>query len=325
MVKKLLFIILLLTPGFGFAQNISAKASADSTFYLVGDYIHYSLNISYDKNIKIIPPAIQDSLKDVTILKADNIVYKEEGGKKTAALNYLLSKYDSADVTIPPIRIFYRSGEDTLSGKGIDSTDETLKSILSNPVDFQVRLVKVDLKKDIKDVKDPKKIPLDVKEIILWVLAGLILLAVLFYLYRKYRKKKSGQPVIRKEVIIPPHIKALKALKALDEEELWQHGEVKQYHSEITEIIRSYFSERFGLQALELTTSETIGHLKSRKDAEIIIGITENFLTNADLVKFAKFSPLNTVNEEMMKQAIEIVEKTKPAEQIKEKAGGGNV
>jgi hypothetical protein len=53
--------------------------------------------------------------------------------------------------------------------------------------------------------------------------------------------------------------------------------------------------------------------------------ITENFLTNADLVKFAKFSPLSSVNEEMMKQAVDIVEKTKPEEKIKEKAGEGNV
>ncbi|MGA7838229.1 MAG: LPXTG cell wall anchor domain-containing protein, partial [Ignavibacteriaceae bacterium] len=287
--------------------------------------IHYRLEISSDKNIKIIPPAIQDSLKDVDILKAGNMVYSEQTGKKTATLNFLLSKYDSADVTIPAIRVFYRTGKDTLSDKGIDTSDVSLKSVLSNPVNFQVRLVKVDLKKDIKDVKDPEKIPLDLTEIILWVLAGLILLALGFYFYRKYRKKKSRKPAIRKEVIIPPHIKALKALKSLEEEKLWQSGEVKQYHSEITEIIRIYFAARFGLQALELTTSETLGHLKGRKDADVIIGTTENFLTNADLVKFAKFSPLSSVNEEMMRQAVEIVEKTKPEEKTKEKTGEANV
>jgi hypothetical protein len=325
MVKKFLVIFLLFIPEFSFAQNVSAKASVDTTSYLIGDFIHYRLEISYDKNIKIIPPAIQDTLKDVDILKAGNMEYSEQAGKKIAALNFLLAKYDSADVTIPAIRIFYRTGKDTLSDKGIDTSDVTLKSVVSNPVNFQVRLVKVDLKKDIKDVKDPKKIPLDWTVIILLILGGLILLALGFYFYKRYRQKKLGKPVIRKEVVIPPHIKALKALKSLEEEELWQSGEVKQYHSEITEIIRNYFAARFGLQALELTTSETLGHLKGRKDAEVIIVITENFLTNADLVKFAKFSPLSSVNEEMMKQAVDIVEKTKPEEKIKEKAGEGNV
>ena len=47
--------------------------------------------------------------------------------------------------------------------------------------------------------------------------------------------------------------------------------------------------------------------------ANIIIEITYDFLSNADLVKFAKFKPMASINEEMMKQATEIVEKTKPA------------
>lgn len=325
MVKKFLILILFILPATGLAQNITARASVDTTAYLVGDFIHYKLELSYDNNIKIIPPAIQDSLKDIDILKAGNIIYSNDAGKKKATLNYLLSKYDSAEVTIPPIRIFYRTGKDTLSDRGIDTADSTLKSVLSNPVDFSVSLVKVDLKKDIKDVKDPEKIPLDWLEIIIWVLAGLLLLALIIFLYMRYRKKKAGKPVVKKVPVIPAHIKALKALKSLEAEELWQNGEIKQYHSEITEIIRGYFNERFGLQALELTTSETLEHLKSRKDASVIMNITENFLTNADLVKFAKFSPMGSVNEEMMKQAVEIVEKTIPQESVKEKKGDDNV
>jgi hypothetical protein len=38
----------------------------------------------------------------------------------------------------------------------------------------------------------------------------------------------------------------------------------------------------------------------------------KGFLTNADLVKFAKYKPLPAVNEEMMRQAIDIVENTVP-------------
>ncbi len=41
-----------------------------------------------------------------------------------------------------------------------------------------------------------------------------------------------------------------------------------------------------------------------------MIDITSQFLSNADLVKFAKFTPLENVNREMMTQAKEIVNKT---------------
>ncbi len=325
MVKKIFLILFLLFTSLGLAQNISASASVDSTNYLVGDYIHYNLSVNYDKSIKIIPPVIQDSLQGVDIIKAGKPVYTEKNGMKTTTFNFTLSKYDSADVTIPPINIYYRVGKDTLSNSGLDTSDATLKSVQANPVQFAVRLVKVDLQKDIKDVKDPQKIPLDWKIIALWILIGVIVLAVLFYLYRRYKKKKEGMPVVKKVIKLPPHVIALNSLRALEEKKLWQNGKIKEYHSEITEIIRRYFSERFGLRALELTTSETMQLLRSRKETEIIRDITENFLNNADMVKFAKFSPMSSVNEEMMKQANEIVEKTIPKAEQRVEQGAENV
>ena len=320
MVKKIILIFLIFISGSLFAQTITAKAAVDSTLYLVGDYIHYSLRIDYDKNIKIIQPSIQDSLKGVEILKIENPEYSINGDKKTAEFKYLLSCYDSTDVTIPPVNIYYRAGKDTLNNAGIDTSDATLKFVQSNPVNFSVRLVNVDLKKDIKDVKDPLKIPLDWKAILIWVLIGIILLMVLYYLYKKYFKKKDGKIEEKKIIKLPPHVIALNSLNELKEKKLWQGGKIKEYHSEITEIIRRYFEGRFSLLALELTTSETLLHLKTRKDAKDILETTFDFLSNADLVKFAKFSPIESVNEEMMKQAVEIVELTieKPEEKIKE-------
>ena len=60
----------------------------------------------------------------------------------------------------------------------------------------------------------------------------------------------------------------------------------------------------------------TIHHLNGIKEKEIILDITYNFLSNADLVKFAKFQPFEAVNEEMMKQAKEIIESTIPQKPI---------
>ena len=67
---------------------------------------------------------------------------------------------------------------------------------------------------------------------------------------------------------------------------------------------------------MELTTTETIHHLKSIKEKEKILDITYDFLSNADLVKFAKFQPLEQVNEEMMKQAKEIIQSTIPQKPV---------
>jgi hypothetical protein len=138
----------------------------------------------------------------------------------------------------------------------------------------------------------------------------LIAIEAAYYLFRRYKQRKAEQPVIKKIIQIPSHVRALSALDKLESEQLWQKGKVKEYHSNITGIIRGYFEERFNLPALELTTSEQMQQLKTVPSAENILSITNEFLNNADLVKFAKFIPLPSVNEEMMKQAKEIVNST---------------
>ncbi|MDR3609132.1 MAG: hypothetical protein P4L27_01050 [Ignavibacteriaceae bacterium] len=308
MVKKVLLIFLLLFNAALFGQDIRVKSSTDTTSYKVGDYINYTLRIEYDKNIGIIPPQIRDSLKIADIIKLDTAVTKEENGRMVTVINAILSKYDSAVVNIPPIAIKYRTLKNP--GEKLSPNDSTLKTISSYPVTVLVHTVQVNPQAEIRDVKDPVKVPLDWRMIILWVLIGLIIIAAAVYIYFWYKKKKAGKVLAPVKIILPAHVVALNALKELESKQLWQKGMVKEYHSEITEIVRAYFERKFNLPALELTTTEVNLQLKQKHGTENIIDITNDFLNNADLVKFAKFKPENYVNEEMMKQALEIVNRT---------------
>jgi hypothetical protein len=281
------------------AQSISVLSSVDSSDYLIGDFINYTLEVRAEKDIEIINPFFRDSLKQVEILKEIPAQKKEEQNFKSSTFGYTISYYDSAVITLPPIAVQYKE-------KGSNE----VKVVLSNPVTFTVHTLQVDQKAEIKDVKDPLTIPLDWKFILLIAIIVLVVLSVVYYLYRRYKKKKAEQPVIKKVIKIPAHVRAMSALDKLEREQLWQKGRVKEYHSNITGIIRGYFEERFKLPALELTTSEQMQKLKSVPSAENILNITNEFLNNADLVKFAKFQPMPSVNETMMKQAKEIVTQT---------------
>ncbi len=301
MVKKLLsilFIILFISVN-TFAQSVTANASTDKSDYLVGDYIHFNIKVDYNKGTLIYPPAIQDSLKNVSIIKSESPVTKEVNGKITTTYNYILSGYDSVGVTIPPIPIMYKN-----------ANDSTIHTAATNEVQFTIRTVKVNTQSGIKDVKAPIKIPLDWKLILLWILIGIVVIGLAYYLYLRYAKKKSQQQPVHKVIKLPPHVVALNSLQELEDKKLWQQGKIKEYHSEITEIIRRYFEARFNFPALELTTSEAMDLLNQRKDTEPIRNITYDFLSNADLVKFAKFTPVVSLNEEMLKQAYSIVNKT---------------
>ncbi len=305
MVKRTIILIgfLSLFTFNAFAQNVTAKASVDKQDYLVGDYINYTITVDYPKGAKIFTPFIKDSLKNVSLIQMDNPVQKEDNGRITETFGYTLSGYDSTGVSVPGIAVMYKAQGGT-----------ALQAAVTNPVSFTIRTVKVNQKEGIKDVKAPIKIPLNWLIIALWVLIGLIVLAVIYYLYRRYQRKKANMPAVKKVIKLPAHVTAFNSLHQLEDEKLWQKGMIKEYHSRITEIIRRYFEERFGLPALELTTSEAMEQLRSKKETEPIQELTYQFLSNADLVKFAKFSPVGSVNEEMLKQAYEIVEKTKDAQ-----------
>ena len=299
-IVSLIFIVIYFPSSF--AQAVSAKAFTDSLNYQVGDYINLFIQVEHNKNISISNPALSDSASKVEIIKQESPEVENHNGNLITTFRYIISKYDSGNVTIPPIPVLYKV-------KG----NQELQTAYTNEVSFTVHTLKIVPGGEIKDVKAPIKIPLDWKEILIWSLIILIILGIAFYFYQRYKKKKNQETVKVKKIIQkPPHVIAIYELRALEQQQLWQKGMIKDYHSRITEIIRRYFQDQFYLPALELTTSEVMQYLKQVRRAEIIIDTTFNFLSNADLVKFAKFKPMASVNEEMMKQAVEIVEKTKP-------------
>ena len=305
MVNKLFFILLFITlVRSSFAQEITATASTDTTDYLIGDQIKYSLVIKMSSDVFIINPFFRDTLKNIDVVSIDGPNIEETGTGKIVKYVSVLSRFDSATVTIPPIRIEYRTKNDT-----------TLKSIESNPVTFNVHRMDVSVEEEIKDIKPP--IRLFDYFFLIYVLIGLIILSILVYyfIWRKYFRSKKEIVVVKKEEKLLSHQLALKQLEQLEKEELWQKGFVKEYHSRITEIIREYFEKQFNLPALERTTSESLQLLKHHQQGYKVLDITEQFLNNADLVKFAKYVPIETVNVEMMNQAKNIVKKTADLDQ----------
>ncbi len=298
-----------------FSQDISAKASTDKSEYLVGDYINYTISVNCGKDLKIYPPALNtDSLKNISLIQKENPVEEEGNGTVNVIYKYVLSGYDSTGVIIPPVAVPYQS-----------SGDSTIHFAYTNGVTFTIQTLKVNPQGEIKDIKPPIKILLDWKLILFWTLIALFFAGIIFYSYLLHRRKRAKSLSGMEVVNLPPHVIALNGLNELGEKKLWQKGMIKEYHSTITEIIRRYFENRFEMPAMELPTSEVIALLSRKQESEAIINTTHDFLSNADLVKFARFTPLSSVNEEMMKQAYEIVNKTIPAAETEMNASTGAI
>ena len=86
----------------------------------------------------------------------------------------------------------------------------------------------------------------------------------------------------------------------------------KKYYTELTEVIRMYIRERFGFNAMEMTSAEIIERLL-QEDKESVKDLRTLFET-ADLVKFAKHAPLMNENDMNLVNAVDFINQTKVEE-----------
>lgn len=148
----------------------------------------------------------------------------------------------------------------------------------------------------------------------IWWYVLLVVLGLVYISYRYIQKRKNKK---REEIIVPveiikaPHQIALEKLGALKESRMWEKGEVKEYHSQLTYIIREYLENRYRIPALESTSMEILRDLKKHILESEMIKSVDDILNIADWVKFAKGIPEENANSLALDRAIELVLFTK--------------
>lgn len=150
-----------------------------------------------------------------------------------------------------------------------------------------------------------------------FIIAFIILLAILglgYYFYKKHRNKSPSISSSEPEIILLPHIVALKKLKELKSREAWLKGDEKTFQVDLSQIIREYIDRRFSVSSLDKTSSEAIAIIR-------IIDISESYkmtLTSAlmlgDQIKFAKFKAAHDMHLKSLNDCIDFVQKTKEDE-----------
>lgn len=303
MKKHLLYIGLFLST-FAVAQEPLVKAEVDTTNIRIGEQFEYKISVNETQNVIIPKLEKLTGLEVVDTLKIDTINNK-------LIQKYILTGFDSGAFYIPRQQIFIRNQAYL--------TDSLLINIATVPIDT------TKIKKfPIKGIKgEPYQFD-DFKHYVWWGLAALIVIAFIVY-YFIFKKKKE---VIEETIIpaLPPYEEALEKLKTLDSKLLWQNNKVKQYYSELTDIVRGYIERELNIPALENTTDELISTLTDFKEIDSIevdkeiIQKLKKLLQEADLVKFAKSKPLAHEIEQDRKDAESVINniKTKPIEEVED-------
>lgn len=160
---------------------------------------------------------------------------------------------------------------------------------------------------DIRDIAPPIEIPSGY-EWLWWGLAALAIIIIAIGLWLWLRKRATLKPVIP---VIPAHIRAKQKLQ----EALALIGQPKPFVIAVSDTARWYLEERFNFRAPERTTEEFLHELQRTnrltRDQKESLG---QFLTNCDMVKFAKYEPGETELRGLHGAALRLVEETEPHE-----------
>ena len=195
----------------------------------------------------------------------------------------------------------------------------------TNSLQLMVSTVEVDTSKGIVDIKPKYEVEYTfgeraqdwLKQYWTW-LAGVAVLIAIFFLVRLLKNRKGEEEIVEVQKITS-HITALSVLNDLLHHEKWKAENKKEYYSTLTDTVRLYLEERFDIFAMEETTREILTDLKTADISDTDKAYLKKILNQADMVKFAKFSPSDEDGYTSLNQSIEFVERTKKSEELEEK------
>lgn len=157
-----------------------------------------------------------------------------------------------------------------------------------------------------------QKESLTVWDIARWILLiwGIVIVVGVIMIIIQSKKNHKPIPFLPKPKPVPADRKALNELESLRRKELWQKGRIKKYYTDMTDIVRRFLHNMYGISAAEMTTRQTLRAFHTISDwSEESESLLRQLLNQADMVKFAKSEPATHEHDLAMQNAINFVRK----------------
>ena len=286
------------------APKISGTVEPDSIG--IGDRFLYTIEVERDLMQEVYFPDFKQSVEHYEMIEDRPVdTLSREGRKLKLRKSYLMAAFqEGIHNVLPEVMYLDKNIIDTLRG------DDTLRLMVTT---FEIDSTS----HTIFDIKPQRTLKFKFGEIsgyVTWTIIAIIIVVLLFLIAKRILAHygKSFSDIFKPAPPLPPHEIALRDLKKLHSERLWQEDKHKLYYSGLTDILRAYIAGQFGVGALEMTSDEII---EAMRGVEIPqkqkMDLTE-LLRDADLVKFAKAMPEAEANEAAYTMALSFVEQTMP-------------
>lgn len=301
---------------FSILLSIIVTATLDSTTLFLGDQTDLHLQAIVDGNGKVELPVYGEILiPEVEIVDRTLVDSTQLTDGRVQIDQYLtLTSFKDSLFSIPGIPFVYNG--DTL---------------YSDPLSLNViQPFEMDTTLAITDIKDIYRAPVWWWGIIRWILLALILVGVGvggYFAWKKWGYLLHGnhEEEIAPELRRPADEVALEKLDHIKEEKIWQSGRLKEYQTELTDVVREYIARRFNVSSSEKTSDETLRELKPLlTEQKELFERLRKMLSLADLVKFAKWTTTPDENENSLKTAYDFVRETTVKEETTSESNDNN-
>ena len=209
-----------------------------------------------------------------------------------------ITSFDEGIYILPPLAVLRMNGEGVVDTLVFDPQRLEVKTMPVDTATFQPH-----------DIKGQMTYPVTFREVAPWVAGGLALvglIALAVWLIMKYSRRNDPE-YIHKD---PPHIVALRKLDRYRGNAMWIPEKQKVFYSGITDTLREYISDRYGISAMEMTTAEIFHDMKTTDAPEELLGELKELFERADFVKFAKFVASDEDNASALPLAVRFVTAT---------------
>ena len=226
---------------------------------MLGDQTDLHLSVTHEASEQVQMPVygemLQEGIEIVDRSAIDTTALPD--GRVQMTQDLTLTSFKDSLFAIQPL--YVTSGEDTF---------------WTEPMALNViQPFEVDSSLAITDIKDIEKAPIWWWGIFRWVLLalGCVLLAVGgYYLWRWYQKhRKPEEETIDPELLRPADEVALEKLDEIKAQKIWKDGKVKEYQTELTDVVREYIGRRFDVHSTEKTSDETLREMKPKVDKDL--------------------------------------------------------
>lgn len=299
--------------------DISITATADSAVVLMGKRatVTYAVDMPAADasrvqltDLPLLTPG-QEFLEwnGVDIVAADSTTVIADG-RRRVTYKYTVQPFDPGTLTLPPVKVYMEGASDTARSNVL-----TLK-VLPVEIDSTFTL------NPMEPVVSARTKWYDyIPDVGLWILLGIVILALGAGLWLMLRKRREVEEV-RRATPKPPYELAMERFDALRGRQLIENGHEKEFYTELVDIVRQYLAGRFGINAMEMTSTQIVKALRSNPETRTTADEMRAVLSMADFVKFAKVRPLPDDNIRAYNRARDFVEQTKPAPEPEAPADG---